>query len=220
MIKDMLFGDSYNPLIVKAYQGDTLIFERNTWDYELGQITYDNVKWNSTAGKFDNATYTGIKPFTQDNIDRDWEMVFMGSSSNAGKENKNTIGIISRMPKETETGYNTNWSIEIGIEENKFYYDNYPNGKNKYVEVPSNNKEIKIMKVKDPTTSSPSYKFKIFVDGVLMKSQDEDDYTWALDVAIWESAYGPGEIAIGGCRMGNSYIFQGTLEYFKFRWLS
>ena len=65
MIKDMLFGDSYNPLIVRAYQGDILIFERSspaTWDYEV-----ENKIFDGTTGCVIN---TGLTPFDETHKNR------------------------------------------------------------------------------------------------------------------------------------------------------
>jgi len=191
MIKDMLFGESYNPLIVKAYQGDTLIFERETehWDYELS-----NIDFGGTAA---DRIYTGINPFSTTNINKDWDIILKAETDQTA-ENKTDIGLFSR--------YNTatpHYNLELGIRPAATYIDVHGHLRGKETTYPlgSSGKEVQIFK--------RGIEISIYVDKTLI---------WVGALSNATGSDESQEMTVGGCTMGSTYHFLGHLHYFKFRW--
>ena len=200
-IVDALYGNSYDPLIQKIYKGDELIFERNSWDYILEDT-------DISITSQDQLIRPGINPLSEENIGRNFEVVFKGSTSQTG-ENGTVIGFLSRLSGSGSGPYN----FEVSLNKNGFLTiwqygmidDTYTHDST------GNNKEIKCVKRIDSLTGE--YQFKFYVDGTEISTRNYH---------IISSATGGTrqELVVGGCKMGGFYGFTGHLDYFKFRFTS
>ena len=66
-VTDMIYGNSYAPRkVVRGYLGTLCIFDRVNWDYEKGETSF--------PGTIDQIEDTEIRPFSTENVNRDWEL--------------------------------------------------------------------------------------------------------------------------------------------------
>lgn len=208
MIKDMLFGDSYNPLIVRAYQGDTLIYERSsptTWDFEVQNVDFVDTKSDKTQLKISD-----INPFSPENISRDFEIILKGTSTLTA-ENGTTIGIFSRTGSGTGGGpYDIELALNIGNPGKLKIWVTSLSGSTYTHDSTGNNKEIKI--IKTHSSEDNKYYFTTYVEDVAISQV----------YSLSDGATGGTrqEMMVGGCQMGSFYGFTGHLDYFKFRFTS
>ena len=162
MIKDMLFGDSYDPLIIRAYQGDTLIYERSsptTWDFEVQNVDFVDTKTDKTQLKISD-----INPFSPENIGRDFEIVLKGSST-LSAENGSTIGIFSRTGTGTGSSYcNIELALNVGNPGKLRIWVTTIQGSSYTHDSTGNDKEIKIIKTHN--SEENRYYFTTYVEDV------------------------------------------------------
>lgn len=192
-IVDAVYGNSYTPLIQKIYKGDELIFERSDgWDYSLYNIDFDG----ETA-----SYYTDINPFSEENINRNWEMIINAETTQT-TENQTTIGVIGQ----NNAGSGNRYYIQVGLRPTGLYlfHRGYLSGTHDEVfSCDIINKEIHIIK----TDTS----IEFFVDNILINTFTITDMTGStrqkIEVGYW----------YGG--VGTAY-FNGHLNYFKFRYTS
>ena len=193
IIDDILFGDSYDPYIIRAYKGDTIIYEREKWDYTV----YNHLFRGDDRTKH---IYTGIQPFSSENIERDWEMIINANTIET-TESSSTIGIISC----TDTSTLIHYNLEIGIRPAGLYV--YVRGKlsgptDTVLSCSPIDKDVKLVKTNDD--------INLYVDDVLLASYSMTDTRASSD-----------EICLGRWYGGRgSYYFSGFMNYFKFKFTS
>lgn len=208
MIKDMLFGDSYNPLIVRAYQGDTLIYERSsptTWDFEVQNVDFVDTKSDKSQLKISD-----INPFSPENMGRDFEIILKGTSTLTA-ENGSTIGIFSRDSSGTGNGpYNIELTLNVGNPGKLKIWVTTLGGSTYTHNSTGNDKEIKI--IKTYSSEDHKYYFTTYVEDVAISQV----------FSLPDSAAGgtKQQMIAGGCQMSSFYGFTGHLDYFKFRFTS
>jgi len=203
-IVDALYGDSYNPLIQKIYRGDNLIFERDTWDYEL----YDYVNDAEDGGEIDTSPALRVQPedailpFSEENINRNWEFLINAYTENT-RESWTTIGISIYQ----ELGQGNEYYVQLGIRPSGLYMyrRGYITGTHDQV-FPCDpiNKDVRV--VKDNSTD-----IKFYVEDELINtfklSKTTPSTRNKVYSAWWYGGYG-------------EHIFGGRINYFKFRFTS
>lgn len=195
-IIDVMYGNSYFPLIERIYKGSELIFQRNTWDYIL-----ENADFDGTAG---DLIHVPINVFSPENIVRNWEF-FISGSTTYSTERESTIGIIG---VERSSPGGTVYYIEMGLRPTGLYlyrYGDITGTNDKVWPCDCMNKDIHIVKT--------GLNIEFYVDNVLIHTFVLKNYTGNNSSNI--------KIMVGGWWRGmGRYYFNGHLNYYKFRFTS
>ena len=208
-ILDVLYGESYDPLVMRVYRGDDLIYERESWDYVLENIDFTNGSAEGyTKPIVPEINGVRINPFNADNIQREFT-ILMNANTSVATASGNDIGVIGKVPD----GPNSRtYSIEIGLGNNGIYYDKYGllgNDKDKTIACDIQNKDITICKRYDADNNI--FRFYCTVDGL-------EGQLWDWTQLADASGTDLQTVTVGGVGMGSWYYFTGHLNYFKFRW--
>lgn len=190
-IIDVKYGDSYDPLILRVYKGDELIYERNSWDFVLENVDFD--------GKESSRVKTDINPFSSQNINRNWE-ILLNAETVATTESRTDIGIFSVTNGRPTPHYN----LELGVCPGRTYIDVHGaiNGPETAPYITSSGKDVHV--IKQGSTLTISVEQELIWTGTLTDMTGGDAQ----------------RLHVGGCTMGSTYHFLGHLNYFKFRYTS
>lgn len=228
-IKDIKYGNSYDPYIIRAYKGTTKIFERDTWLYHVKNIDLTDTAHNiSNYAYFQPEATVGysIKPFSYMNVYRDWEIVINASpkwhlpdgsvDSNYTSQSKCAIGCISN---DSSSG-GTRYGIELCLYPGGLYIDASPtsmfvgfdpsagDGRNKTFACDVVNKDIHIVKRTEEIGGEDVVKMYFYVDDVLLNTLKVNSF----------ASTGKNMLTAGYSIMGSNYFFDGTINYYKMRY--
>lgn len=203
-IVDAVYGDSYTPLIQKIYKNDELIFERSMWDYEL----YDYVDDTKDGGSISTSHASSVQPevdilpFSEENINRNWEFLINAYTENT-REQWTTIGIIGQK----NDGVGNSYYVQLGIRPSGLYmfHRGYITGTHDQV-FPCDpiNKDVRV--VKDNSTDIKFYVEDELINTFILSKTDPSTKN-KVESAWWYGGRGDN-------------IFGGRINYFKFRFTS
>lgn len=206
---------TWKSMVKKCYRGDTLIYERNAWDYILENIDFTNGYDPVSEQKPIWAEIDGntINPFSSENIHRNFTML-INVNTQQSTASGNDIGVIGKIAN------NRNYAIEIGLGSNGIYYDRYglnvSTGYNtdRTQSCDIQNKDILIQRKYD--ASENKYIITCDVDGYTPSTGNDHVFSYYNNPS--DNPYDTQAISIGGVGMGSWHYFTGHLNYFKFGW--
>lgn len=208
-ITDALYGDSYDPLINRIYKGEDLIFERNSWLYEIHNIQCVGSGTAVSIFQPENENYLGyiLNPYNADNFNRGFEFL-INANTTAGitGEDGTTIGIIG-----SRSSSGTHSAFELGVRHTGVYV--YTRGSwslnpNQVYECDCQGTDIHVIRQPNSQTLTV-YLGNVSDNNVIVSTTyngagSEDNCR--VNAGYWYGGRG-------------TYYFNGTINYYKFKWI-